>query len=176
MSIEDSFGSSMRAFFDAPENKNLFRNCPIRPELAHLHEMEPGQAECVVAHMLGHILDYKAGSPRRVGLFKTVTAISQDGIEAELRYLYNDLNNPAVGEARRKNINVDEDDKPEYRGFGPEQRGCFGADARAELMAEAFRAYLQNPNYIKTVAPNVATRICITVNPNPEINHTIQFN
>jgi hypothetical protein len=43
-------------------------------------------------------------------------------------------------------------------------------------MAEAIRAYMQNPNYMKTVAPNVARRIRAAVNPNPNINTIIQFN
>lgn len=64
----------------------------------------------------------------------------------------------------------------EYQGFGPEQRACYGADAQAELMAEAIRAYLQNPNYLKTVAPNVAARIRAAVNTNHDLNQIIQFN
>ncbi|WP_202549043.1 hypothetical protein, partial [Escherichia coli] len=79
-------------------------------------------------------------------------------------------------EARRADPDIDPFSKPEYQGFGPEQRGCFGADARAELMAEAMRVYMQNPNYLKTVAPNVAARIRAAVNPNPNINTVIQFN
>lgn len=43
-------------------------------------------------------------------------------------------------------------------------------------MAEAIRAYMADPNYIKTVAPNVAARIRATVNDNPSLRDTIQFN
>jgi hypothetical protein len=63
-----------------------------------------------------------------------------------------------------------------YRDFGPEQWGCFGDEARAELMAEAIRAYMTNPNYIKTVAPNVARRISDAVNSHPTLSPVVQFN
>lgn len=43
-------------------------------------------------------------------------------------------------------------------------------------MAEAIRAYLANPNYLKTVAPDVAARIRSSVNANPELSPHIQFN
>jgi hypothetical protein len=43
-------------------------------------------------------------------------------------------------------------------------------------MAEAIRAYMTNPNYIKTVAPKTAARIQEHVNSNPRLNRTIQFN
>jgi hypothetical protein len=90
--------------------------------------------------------------------------------------VYNDCNNAKLNEERKRNPNVDPHDNLEYRDFGPEQRGCFDVDAQAELMAEAIRAYLQNPNYLKTVVPNVAARIRGAVNANPDLNRIIQFN
>lgn len=163
-------------FFEAPENKKLFANCPCRKHLARLHTLDAGTARRIVLHMLGHVIELKAGQPCLNEKKETISAIDQHGIDDEIRYVYNDLNNPALGEARSIKPDADQADDPEYRGFGPEQRGCFGADARAELMAEAFRAYMQNPNYLKTVAPNVAHRIRAAVNPNPKINTIIQFN
>ena len=38
------------------------------------------------------------------------------------------------------------------------------------------RAYMTDPNYMKTVAPKTAARIREFVNPNPRLNKTIQFN
>jgi hypothetical protein len=105
-----------------------------------------------------------------------ILAINQDDINDELRCVYNDCNNPDLNKARQVNLDVDPSDRPEYQDFGPEQRECFGADAQAELMAEAIRAYMQSPNYLKTVAPNVAARIRAAVNPNPNLNRVIQFN
>jgi len=45
-----------------------------------------------------------------------------------------------------------------------------------EYMAEAIRAYMADPNYIKTVAPQTAARIRQYVNSEPRLNHVIQFN
>jgi hypothetical protein len=129
------------------------------------------------AHMLGHFIDWLAGnstsgsSPGQIR-----RAISQVGIEDELRYVYNDLNNSALNEARRNGSSLDPEDDPTYQGCSPESLGCRGWEAQAELMAVAIRAYMQDPNYIKTVAPNVARRIRDAVNPNPDINRVIQFN
>jgi hypothetical protein len=129
-----------------------------------------------VAHMLGHILDYRAGETSATHAGEEIRGISQDNINEELRYVYNDCNNGKLNEARRLDPSVRPHDDPEYQGFGPEQKACYGADARAELMAEAIRAYMQNPNYLKTVAPNVAARIRAAVNTNPNLNQIIQFN
>jgi len=43
-------------------------------------------------------------------------------------------------------------------------------------MAEAIRAYKHDPNYIKTVAPDVAKLIRQHVNSNPNLNKVVQFN
>jgi hypothetical protein len=45
-----------------------------------------------------------------------------------------------------------------------------------ELMAEAIRAYLADPNYIKTVAPELAGAIRDAVNSNRILAPVIQFN
>lgn len=103
-------------------------------------------------------------------------SISQSGIEEELRYIYNDLNNPTLNALRRKGKTVNPEDDVTLQGCSPEFFGCFAWEAEAELMAEAIRAYLQDPNYIKTVAGNAAARIRAAVNPNPRICHLIQFN
>jgi hypothetical protein len=169
-------GTSLRSFFEAPENKHLFSKCPFRPCLAHLHELDAAQAQRISAHMLGHILDYRAGQTSATHSNEESRGISQDNLSEELRYVYNDCNNSVLNEARRLDPNLRPHDDPEYQGFGPEQRACYGADARAELMAEAIRAYLQDPNYIKTVAPNVAARIRAAVNINHDLNKFIQFN
>ena len=43
-------------------------------------------------------------------------------------------------------------------------------------MAEAIRAYMADPNYLKTVAPEVAARIRAAVNTDPILSPHIQFN
>jgi hypothetical protein len=172
----DFTGDSLRSFFEAPENKHLFSKCPFRPYLAHLHELDAALAERIFSHMLGHILDFRAGQTSAAHLNEESRGISQDDLNEELRYVYNDCNNAVLNEARRLDPGLHPHDAPEYQGFGPEQRACYGADAQGELMAEAIRAYLQNPNYLKTVAPNVADRIQAAVNTNPNLNHIIMFN
>lgn len=172
MSIFEDF--EVQFFF--AKNKQLFVRCPCRRALPHLHEFDEASAHHILCHMLGHLLDIKAGQPTLNDSNETISAINQDGLEDELRYVYNDLQNPQLKAARRVDGNVDPGDGPEFRDFGPEQQDCYGADARAELMAEAIRAYLLNPNYLKTVAPNVAARIRAAVNPNPEVNRILQFN
>lgn len=123
-------------------------------------------------HLLGHVINWKACER----LDGTSSGISQEGIEAEIRYLFNDLTNPELNEARALNASVTSETSPQYSNFGPEKWGCFDLEAQSELMAEAIRAYLQDPNYIKTVAPNVAERIRQAVNPHPVLSRTIQFN
>lgn len=59
---------------------------------------------------------------------------------------------------------------------GPEELGYRGDKVARELVAEAIRAYLTNPNYLKTVAPAVAARIRKYVNENPKLKDFIQFN
>jgi hypothetical protein len=43
-------------------------------------------------------------------------------------------------------------------------------------MGEAIRAYLADPNYLKTVAPKTAARIREAVNTHPTLSKIIQFN
>jgi hypothetical protein len=43
-------------------------------------------------------------------------------------------------------------------------------------MAEAIRAYMADPNHLKTVAPGTAKRIREHVNANPRLAPSIQFN
>jgi len=46
----------------------------------------------------------------------------------------------------------------------------------AELWAEAIRAYKQDPNYMKTVAPNAAALIREHWNSNPTLRRILHFN
>jgi hypothetical protein len=43
-------------------------------------------------------------------------------------------------------------------------------------MAEAIRAYLADPNYLKTVAPKTAAAVREAVNSHPILSKIIQFN
>jgi len=119
----------------------------VRPDLRpHVH-----------AHELGHVVDQFAGE------------IPITGIEPQLYKLYNSLNNPI----RTRGGN---DAQPWSPRMTPKKHGYDEEAAPRELMAEAIRAYMQNPNYIKAEAPAVAARIRAYVNTHPWIKQTIQFN
>lgn len=60
--------------------------------------------------------------------------------------------------------------------MGPAEFGYAPAERPGELLAEVLRAYGENPNYLKTVAPEIAERIRGFVNANPRLNRWIQFN
>jgi hypothetical protein len=124
---------------------------PDGPErsIAYLKTLTPPKAAKVVSHGLGHALDELSGQ------------IPTDGLKTELRQIYNTLN---TGRERSTNLT------------GPQHLGYEGDEVSRELMAEAIRAYMTNPNYIKTVAPKTAARIREYVNGNPRLNRTIQFN
>lgn len=54
--------------------------------------------------------------------------------------------------------------------------GYTADQAPSELMAEAIRAYMADPNYLKTVAPKTSAAIRAAVNGNPKLAPIIQFN
>jgi hypothetical protein len=79
-------------------------------------------------------------------------------IDTELYRVYRDLNSP------------------DAEHFGPEAFGYPTEMVPRELWAEAIRAYMADPNYIKSVAPKTAARIRAAVNANPHLAPIIQFN
>jgi hypothetical protein len=105
--------------------------------------------DTVLAHENAHLIDWIAG------------AIPTKGLDKELRGVYNTLN---TGQERTRRLT------------GPEHMGYPRQEVPGELMAEAIRAYLQNPNYLKSVAPKTAMAIRNAVNSNPELNRWVQFN
>jgi len=98
---------------------------------------------------MGHMVDELSGQ------------IPIQGLNTELRSIYNTLN---TGQERTRHMT------------GPQHVGYRGASVDRELMAEAVRAYMANPNYLKTVAPKTAARIRAFVNSNPRLKNIIQFN
>ncbi|MBZ9868020.1 hypothetical protein LB515_21815 [Mesorhizobium sp. CA15] len=142
-----------------------------------LNTLRASDATKVGAHEIGHMIDDLAGKTVGHDRVAPVRMIDQDGIKAELRWLYNDLNNPFLQRARAAGQAVEQSSSKVYRGFGPEQMGYKkGIEADRELMAEAIRAYMANPNYMKTVAPKTAARIRAYVNEHKDLKHIIQFN
>ncbi|HET6407934.1 MAG TPA: hypothetical protein VFG14_08640, partial [Chthoniobacteraceae bacterium] len=120
---------------------------PVKVVLAD--DLHPNDVPRVLGHETGHVIDQTAGN------------IPTAGIEDHLRQNYDTLytgNNPGS------------------RQIGPEALGYPGEQVPQELMAEAIRAYLTDPNYLKTVGPEIAVRIRAFVNEHPKLKDIIQFN
>jgi len=109
----------------------------------------------VYGHEIGHVIDQLAGE------------IPTRGLSGELKALYNTLNNPnrTGGEAASWG-----------RPSTPQASGYSDGEVPREFMAEAIRAYMADPNYLKTEAPKTAAAIRAAVNANPEVSRIIQFN
>lgn len=124
-------------------------NGPVR-RVYVADDLAPAAQVSVAAHELGHLTDHLARS------------IDQAGIRRGLGQVYSDLASDTVG--RTRNLST------------PQGLGYSHAEAPSEMMAEAIRAYLINPNYLKTAAPEVARRIRESVNTHPAISPFVQFN
>lgn len=124
--------------------------------------------ERALAHELGHALDHITNSetrvPPRVGAHGNETNLLND----EYGQIYHDLASPddaSRGEARAARDRI----SPANFGYPTDQHD-------AEYLAEAFRAYMTDPNYMKTVAPTAAARLRSYVNAHPDLSKIIQFN
>lgn len=120
--------------------------------------LQGDQAARVFEHELGHGIDDLVFGVLGPG----GSRIPTKGLSKELARVYEDLNTAGWF-------------KP-GRGMTPKGQGYAANQIDAELMAEAVRAYMRDPNYLKTVAPNTAKRIREYANANPNLNKTIQFN
>jgi hypothetical protein len=129
----------------------------------------------VAAHEVSHGIDDLAGEFVAARRPKTIPI--PKGAVNELKTVYNDLNNSYLASARRQNPDVAP--KTVYWGTGVSPETAFGyskKDAPFEYMAEAIRAYMADPNYLKTVAPKTAAAIREAVNSHPLLSKIIQFN
>jgi hypothetical protein len=137
-------------------------NLPVQVRINR--DLEPEQVPLVHAHENSHVIDYLSGQ------------IDSQGLTRELQWVYNDLNNPDLQWIRQQNPDVDVTKlSSKYRNYGPLNQGYSKKSVRDELIAEALRAYLTDPNYLKTVAPKTAKAIR-GVNKNPTVAPIIQFN
>lgn len=132
-------------------------------------------------HEFGHLGDDIAGVPEPMrGALDN--GIPQQGIKKQLREIYNEGNNRYLNEDkayRRKTGKppADPATMPKMaRGHGPEVDGYAPKHVDEELMAEALRVYLENPNWLKTKYPEVAQRIRDYWNVNPELNKWVHLN
>lgn len=141
-----------------------------------VHRGLPAQTkDRVVAHEVSHAINDRAGD--FVGLTRPNMIQIRPGMPREPQTVYNDLNNQYLAAARATGPDVDPFKVYWGTGVTPEKTFGYGkADAPAELMAEAIRAYLADPNYLKTVAPKTAAAIREAVNSHPILSKIIQFN
>jgi hypothetical protein len=130
----------------------------------------------LAAHELGHAIDHFADwirfkpSQRGVG-------IDTHRARNELLFVYNDVNNKPLNRMRKLGHNVESWVDKAYQGTTPELVGYpKGFKAERELAAEGIRAYLFNPNYMKTVAPTAAALFRAYVNSNSRLKYVIQLN
>jgi len=138
-----------RARFDRRSNKPL--------DIALSNTLTPEDLSKVYGHEIGHVIDQLAGE------------IPTKGLSHELKAVYNTLNNP---NRSRDGADAAAFGKP----FTPAAGGYKGDDVPREWVAEAIRAYMEDPNYLKAVAPDVAAAIRKAVYANPNSRTIIQFN
>lgn len=112
----------------------------------------------VISHEVGHAIDDLVFGVQG----KKGAKIPVDGLSKELASVYENLNTKGWF-------------KP-GRGATPKALGYSESVSDAEKMAEAIRAYMFDPNWLKSVAPKTAARIREHANDNPSINRVIQFN
>jgi hypothetical protein len=121
---------------------------PTRVEI--LDSLPKAEKDITTAHEVGHVIDALAGK------------IPTKGLKRELDFNYSALR---TGEERKFFLT-----RPRDVGY----KGPHHIDR--ERIAEAIRAYMVDPNYLKTVAPKTATRIREYVHNSPELSKIIQFN
>ena len=121
-----------------------------RPEQLYLsNRLTTSQEARVLPHEVAHVVDQLAGE------------IPTEGLSRELGHIYN---TGFTGTERPNKWTL-----PNHVGYSAKQ-------APRELMAEALRAYMSSPAWLKQTAPKTAKRIREFVNDNPGLRNLIQFN
>jgi hypothetical protein len=93
---------------------------PVR-SINYLDSLPPEVANMVIRHEMGHMVDDLAGKVFGVNQVGPQSAIPQIGIAKELRFVYNDLNNPTLA-ARRSTFpdkDIDISRSSNLRNYGP---------------------------------------------------------
>jgi DNA-binding Lrp family transcriptional regulator len=127
-------------------------------EIQLASDLRPESRLQVHAHEIGHAIEELAGHISTAGLIKD-----------ELQPVFNTLNNP---NRAKGGLEAAAWGKP----MTPKGQRYSAEEIPREYAAEAIRAYLTNPNYLKSVAPRTAALIRRLVNTNPRLAKTIQFN
>lgn len=127
------------------------------------------ERERVLAHELGHAVDYLANPEAGIPLWHGHSDYQKGLLSEEYGQVYHDLNAPDP-DLRGMALTASDRTSPENFGYSGDW------DISREYMAEALRAYMTDPNYMKSVAPTAAERIRAAVNGHPELSRIIQFN
>ena len=117
-------------------------------------DLPDDQASIALSHELGHAID--AQSRRGV--------VFADKYGPRAKKIYHDLRTGNVAETRPSRM------------ASPETDGYKLSDRPGELSAEFIRAYLTNPNYVKSIAPAAAKMLRDLINSDPGLSKYIQFN
>lgn len=126
-------------------------------------DLDPRSQHIAASHELGHVLRFLTQLPMN------------DAARRELRTVFNTMNNP---KRTPDGSNAAPGSVVTPETFGYQNRSRLeGLDpVEEEYFAEAFRAYIADPNFLKSVAPNLAAAIRGAVNSHPRLRRVIQFN
>jgi len=145
-----------------------YRNADGTPRLIEIaDDVAAASIDYLRAHENGHALDFFTAPSGR--------EIPSLDVEKQLRRIYNDGNNTDRSMVGREAF-IGYSKPPPVGIVSPETRGYLPGHVEAELWAEAARAYLSNPNYIKSVAPEVAAILREAVNNHPVLSRALTLN
>jgi len=122
------------------------------------NDLSPEGGNNVRAHEIAHLFDFMVGK---------LPVPSKGPVRDEMHQVYHHLTtgaSPKPGGEAKYNLQT------------PEAFGYSGEKADRELAAESIRAYMANPNYLKSIAPKTAFLIRKTFNNHPHLSKFIQFN
>jgi hypothetical protein len=122
------------------------------------NDLSPEGGENVRAHEVAHLFDWISGK---------LPVPSKGPVRDQMEQVYHHL---ATGKAPKPGYET------KYGLVTPEAHGYKGEKVNKELAAESIRAYLTNPNYLKTVAPKAAALIRDHFNDHPYLSKFLQFN
>lgn len=125
---------------------------PTLNEIKIAADLSPQQLGIALSHELGHGIAESVKSPIKIDA------------PVSARKVYHDL--------RTGDTSV----QMPGRFHSPEFDGYRKGEVPGELIAEMLRAYMMDPNYMKTVAPKGAAAIRESINADPWLSKIIQFN
>lgn len=134
---------------------NRYSRLPVMAQVSQ--GLQADQRKLVAGHEIGHVIDQLAGE------------LPTKGVVTELEGVYNSLNNIMRNSAGT-------DARESAKSFSPKNAGYSSIDQPRELWAEFARAYMADPNYVKTAAPNAAKEFRKAVNTLPQTKDVVQFN